>query len=197
MGVVADIEESSRSFCIPFMAITIPETEVNSMTTRDLRKTDELISTADFCARTASQIRMWPARRSLTDEQAVQQSVNFLDDALTGGRFVAAIDGEGVAAATASLDPLTWAADLRFTAAIPSDDARVTDVEYQELVEFLERKREILCALQNGDSPDDDELGSAAEFFSGLGRIIGEKADSILRRPESASAVIFEQSPNL
>lgn len=166
------------------------------MTTRDLQKTEELISTADFCARTASQIRMWPARKAIADTQAVSKSVRFLEDALSGGKFVAASYGDGIAGATASLDPLTWAADLKFKTTQPATNTRVTEAEYKELVEFLDKMRGTLCALQNDQEPNpsENDLVSAAEFFSNLGQIIGAKADSAIRRPESGSALIFEQS---
>jgi hypothetical protein len=58
------------------------------MTTDELQRIDELVHCADMAVRVASQLHLWLKRNTLGDEKALRQSLRFLDEAISGGKFV-------------------------------------------------------------------------------------------------------------
>lgn len=159
------------------------------MTTEDLRRIDELVHSADMAVRVASQLRLWIKRNQLGDPNSLKESLRFLDEALSGGRFVATGD---VASASSSLSPLTWSADIRFGFAQPSMPSPEKK-QYEELVDFLGSIRETIDNVLSNTHPQAESVESAARFFSQLGKLLGGKADSALRSPAGGTQMLQDR----
>jgi len=159
------------------------------MTTEDLRRIDELVHSADMAVRVASQLRLWIKRNSLGDAKALQDAVRFLDEALSGGRFVATGD---VGSASSSLSPITWSADIRFgfdQPSIPNPEQK----QYEELVDFLSSIKETISCVLEGNQVQQQSVDSAACFFSQLGKLLGGKADNALRSPAGGTQMLQDR----
>lgn len=146
------------------------------MTTLDLQKADELVAAADMAVRVASQLRLWPIRKVIEDMECWRQGLTFLQQVLDGGKF---IESRTSASGVSSLEPLTWAADLRFGSPV----GETVNVDYKQLLSFVERIRETLEAVQETKQVSTTELETAVSFFSDLGRQLGIKADQALQTP--------------
>lgn len=160
------------------------------MTTKDLKRIDELVHTADMAVRVASQLRLWIKRRSLSDQEAVDEGVRFLDEAVRGGKFVET--GEMVAGSS-SLYPLTWAADVQFGPVGQFVSGPPSSFKYSELLEFLERIKSTLSAVEIDEHPDDASVLTAASFFDQLGQFLGSKADNALRSPAGGTQLLHDR----
>ena len=147
------------------------------MTTADLQKTDELVHLADMSVRVSSQLRLWEKRKSISDTNCFKFAVSFLQQVLDGGKF---IESKTSSSGVSSLEPLTWTADLRFRKT--SIDQEQT-IDYEQLLVFVENIKKTVESVFASKSVDADELGVAAEFFRGLGKHLGIKADEALRTP--------------
>jgi len=161
------------------------------MTTKDLRRIDELVHSADMAVRVASQLRLWIKRRCLSDREAIEEGARFLEEAVRGGKFVET--GEVVAGSSSSLYPLTWAADIRFGPARQPASEDATAVRYDELLEFLDQLKGTLTAVASGEQPDDESVCEASAFFDQLGQSLGGKADNALRSPAGGTQFLHER----
>lgn len=149
------------------------------MTTRDLQRTDELITAADMAVRVSSQLRLWLKRKSVKDIESVDFGIKFLNDVLNGGNFIGAQDG---VAGAANLEPLSWTADLHFGPIVDQSDR--PSVNYQDLIKVIDRIRNTLEQIKNNAVDINElEVTKAAKFFRRLGRHLGTKADEALRTP--------------
>ncbi|WP_436717352.1 hypothetical protein U8335_10700 [Roseiconus lacunae] len=164
--------------------------EAKTMTTEDLRRIDELVFNADMAVRVASQLRLWDKRRSIGDPEAIEEGKRFLEEALSGGRFVATGDATSD---SSSLSPLTWSADVRFGFDRPVQPNPTQPQQYQELVAFLDEVRQTLLAISQSSEPKSEEVNAAAKFFSQLGQLLGCKADNALRSPSGGTQLLQER----
>jgi hypothetical protein len=146
------------------------------MTTLDLQKADELVAAADMAVRVASQLRLWPIRKVIEDKECWHQGLAFLQQVLDGGKF---IESKTSASGVSSLEPLTWTADLRFGSVVGDP----VNVDYKQLLSFVEEIRDTLQAVQESTSVQPSELETATNFFSDLGKQLGNKADQALQTP--------------
>jgi hypothetical protein len=159
------------------------------MNTEELQRIDELVHSADMAVRVASQLRLWLKRNSLGDEDSLRQSLRFLDEAISGGKFVATGNSPS---GSSSLTPLTWTADIRFGG--PQQQMQRPDQkEYEELVDFLTKLRGVIQGLLEQKSSDREQVESASVFFSQLGGLLGGKADSALRIPAGGTQLFQDQ----
>jgi hypothetical protein len=148
------------------------------MTTEELQRIDELVHSADMAVRVASQLRLWGKRKTIGDAESLHQAIRFLDEAISGGKFVAGAAPSG----SSSLTPLTWSADIRFAQPIvQKPDLK----QYEELVDFLVKLRFVILGILDNRAVEDEAIDSASRFFSQLGGLLGGKADSALRTPTS------------
>ena len=159
------------------------------MTTEDLRRIDELVHSADMAVRVASQLRLWLKRGTVGDSKALQTAVRFLEEAVSGGRFVATGD---IASASSSFSPLTWSADIRFGFEQPIVASPETK-QYEELLEYLGLLKETICDVLNDKSVEAERVESAAGFFAQLGKLIGGKADNALRSPAGGTQMLQDR----
>jgi hypothetical protein len=147
------------------------------MTTADLQKTDELVHLADMSVRVSSQLRLWEKRQSISDNDCFKFAESFLQQVLDGGKF---IESKTASSGVSSLEPLTWTADLRFRKTSPDQEQTI---DYEQLLVFVESIKKTIESVLASKSVDPDELVVAAEFFRGLGKHLGMKADEALRTP--------------
>jgi len=161
------------------------------MTTKDLQRIDELVHSADMAVRVASQLRLWIKRRSLSDREAVDEGVRFLDEAVRGGKFVET--GEMVAGSCTSLYPLNWSADVRFGPTGRLVSSTPTPVRYDELLAFLATIKETLVCVVADKSCSDEAVNGAANFFNQLGQFLGSKADNALRSPAGGTQLLHDR----
>src|SRR5436309_433812 len=115
----------------------------------------ELIDAADIAVRVASQLRLCKAGCELRDRVAFERSIEFLDTAIAGGEFISTGQVVGL---ESTLVPLTWAADVRFTAPAWTATESVGSDEYDELVKFLTRIRTSLQNIFDKKIPVDSSL---------------------------------------
>ena len=148
------------------------------MTTKDLQRIDELVHSADMAVRVASQLRLWIKRRRLSDKDAIEEGIRFLEEAVRGGRFV---DTGEMGAGSSSLCPLNWVADIQFGFEGLFVSNPSTPVKYDKLVEFLEGIRSVIIRVKEDEFPEDEEVYSASKLFDQLGQLLGSKADNALR----------------
>jgi len=161
------------------------------MTTKDLQRIDELVHTADMAVRVASQLRLWIKRRSVSDTEAVDEGVRFLEEAVRGGKFVET--GEMIAGSSSSLYPLTWAADVRFGTVGQFASTPSVSVEYTKLLEFLDGIKGTVSAVGSGKQPDLISVDAAAKFFGQLGQFLGSKADNALKSPAGGTQLLHDR----
>ena len=149
----------------------------STMSTIDLQKTDELVNAADMSVRVSSQLRLWSKRRSIEDGECCQLAILFLQQVLDGGKF---IESKTSSSGVSSLEPLTWAADLRFGSFAGDSKKRV---DYEQLLVFVERIKNTVQSVLDSTEVNPGDLSIAVDFFCGLGKQLGIKADQALRAP--------------
>jgi hypothetical protein len=135
------------------------------MTTNDLQRIDELVHSADMAVRVASQLRLWLKRRTVSDNDAINEGSRFISEALQGGKFVAT--GE-MASAASSLSPLTWSADIRFGFDRSMQSNHAKPQSYEDLLQFLEEVRLSLSAVSSSQPVEDTKVEKTAKFFDQL-----------------------------
>jgi hypothetical protein len=156
------------------------------MKTKDLKRVDKLVQVADMAVRVASQLRLWRIRNCIGDRDSIDRGVQFLEEAVQGGRFIAF--GEPFVG-TSSLYPLTWSADVRFRRYDSLSDVEHSPTNYDDLVCYLNTIKSTLITLANNDKPTDTEVDGAARFFDQLGAIVGRSADSALNHPTARTSI--------
>ena len=178
---------------VTYFAERFPQATENRgiMTTKDLQRIDELVHSADMAVRVASQLRLWIKRHRLSDAEAVEEGVRFLDEAVCGGKFVET--GEMVAGSSSSLYPLTWAADIRFGQVGQFAAGRTKSVRYDELLNFLESIKGTLSAVASDEQTDNESVQRVATFFDELGSFLGNKADNALLTPAGGPQLLHDR----
>ena len=160
------------------------------MTTKDLQRIDILVRAADMAVRVSSQLRLWLKRRSFRDHEAIDEAVQFLGEAVVGGRFV---DSGKMVASFSSLYPLTWSADVHFGPSRRLLSPPVNSPSYEKLVEFLDTMKDTLLSLKAGSHTDDNSIHSTELFFEELGQFLGGKADCALRSPAIGTQLLHDR----
>lgn len=164
------------------------------MNTADLQKTDELVHLADMSVRVSSQLRLWEKRKSVSDHDCFVFAVSFLQQVLNGGKF---IESQTSSSGVSSLEPLTWTADLRFPKSTSDQESAI---DYEQLMAFVKKIKktiENVKASSSVDTIDPGEISIAAEFFRGLGKHLGVKADQALRTPSKRLFMAGDRYSNL
>ena len=148
------------------------------MSTTELQRSQELTHAADMAVRVSSQLRLWLVRKETSDKASFEFAVDFLEQAINGGRF---IESQAPTSGSSSLGPLTWSADLYFGSVLPDTQ---DDVDYGKLIEFVSQvKSTVELVLSASGTLDEKDVSSAAEFFRGLGKYLGALADGAISAP--------------
>ena len=148
------------------------------MSTTELQRSQELTYAADMAVRVSSQLRLWLVRKTTGDKPSFEFAVDFLNQAINGGRF---IESQTPTAGSSSLGPLTWSADLYFGSMLPNTE---DNVDYAKLIEFVSRVKSTVESVFNESGiVDKHDVDSAADFFRGLGKHLGSLADGAIQAP--------------
>lgn len=138
----------------------------------------EIIHVADISVRVASQLRLARQGHKLLDHEALENANEFLEAAISGGRFMSTGLTGGL---QSSLRPLNWAADVRFSSPA-AGTAPMDPKQYDELVRFLTDVKSDLALAMSGDALKQQDLDNAITFFTVLGENLGTRADQRMRQ---------------
>jgi hypothetical protein len=131
----------------------------------------EVVNITDVAVRTASQLRLLKAGKTLADRNALELAIQFLTRAKDGGTFIT----RKSSSLQHSLKPFNWATDTYIELHPPSKP------DYERVATYLEQIFKALrSALEAQTATDAEQLELVAAFFSKLGEVLGSRADKIL-----------------
>ena len=138
----------------------------------------QIVELADVSVRVTSQLRAFKSGRPVRDFASIENANAFLNAAIEGGQFVFTGNAAGL---QSTLNPLNWAADVRFQTSSMSGPRAVELEEYERLVAYLQQIRETLEKVQQQNATDSDRLDDSILFFQQLGKTLGTRADQKMR----------------
>lgn len=151
------------------------------MATTDYQNLQELVEVADTAIRAANELRLVQAGESVTDFEALDAAVDFLDRAKSGGAFIAAEQSANLQF-EGTLKPLNWATDTYLS-------TTAQELDYGALAEYLEKLKDIIGAVRRDPNQVGTSLGSPIHFFDTLGRILRARVVKRMRSEFDESEV--------
>jgi hypothetical protein len=155
------------------------EIEERPVRTVDYRNLQNIVDASDAAIRVASQLRQIESGRrvGLMDADAIGYATTFLEQASSGGSFMA---GQSAAQANFSttLQPLNWAVDTLLSV----KDQRAEKQDYGAIARYLEQIVTTLKGVAKGGRTDPQRVSEARAFFDSLGELLASRADQSMRR---------------
>lgn len=139
----------------------------------------ELVEFADIAVRTASQLRLYKSGRSFSDPESLQQALEFIGSAKTGGKFMS----RSAQFRGGSLRPLNWATDTYFETLNRKAGTNEESLRnFDAVVKYLDGIESTLGSLIQGKTPTTPNIDELILFFEILGEALGTRADQRTRR---------------
>ncbi len=157
------------------------------MAVADRQILSELVDCADVAVRSASQLQLFRLGRPVHDEEALTRAAEFLQAAVGGGEF---ISSGNTASLRATLRPLNWAADVRYSSGRRPSGQEAAEVDYEDLTAFLRKIRSTVEQVAEGQEPSSEDFNECITFLDSLGEILGTRADQYMRRASGPSSVL-------
>jgi hypothetical protein len=160
--------------------------QVNAMRVTDYPDLQGVVEACDVAVRVASQLRVWEKSKRLSDRQAAEAAVRFLEMARNGGQLLAG-NQNNISKLVGSLGPLNWATD---TYLVTSAGSRPNNVNYEKVSKYLQGIVDTLQQLLADHKPSEASMADARRFFETLGELLGARADRMLMRDSSSNAIM-------